>query len=48
MTFTDYLEQRFIGDGGCDMDMFWDWVKKLPVENMVQHSEDWHKQEMKK
>lgn len=24
------------------------WVCKLPPENMIEHSENWHKQEMKK
>ena len=48
MTFTEYLQERFFADGNNDLDMFWNWVKKLPVENMIEHSEDWHRQEMKK
>ena len=47
MTFEDYLMNRFIADGNTDMDMFWDWLCDLPVENMIEFAEKWHEQEVK-
>jgi hypothetical protein len=47
MTFEDYLTQRFIEDGGNDMDMLPDWLDNLPSENWAELAEKWHEREMK-
>jgi hypothetical protein len=47
MTFEEYLMNRFVSDGNMDMDMFWDWLGDLPVENMIEFAEEWHQQEIK-
>ena len=47
MSFEEFLIQRFIGDGNSDMDMFYDWAADLPIENIIELSEEWNRQEIK-
>jgi hypothetical protein len=43
--FEEFMEKVYVENGHIDMDLFYDWMHQLPIENIIMYADQFAKQQ---